>query len=70
VVFARCWSPGTVDEPGVLAEWNYPGSMHPSGCQVLLGDGSVHFQSATTAMDILAALASPAGREIVRNQEQ
>jgi prepilin-type processing-associated H-X9-DG protein len=52
--------------PGTLAEWNYPGSMHPGGCQVLLGDGSVQFQSATTAMDILAAIASMAGREVVR----
>jgi prepilin-type N-terminal cleavage/methylation domain-containing protein/prepilin-type processing-associated H-X9-DG protein len=63
-----CWAPDVTDMPGTLAEWNYPGSMHPGGCQVLMGDGSVQFQGATTAMDILAAIASMAGREVVRNQ--
>jgi prepilin-type processing-associated H-X9-DG protein len=61
-----CWSPGIVDMPGTLAEWNYPGSMHPSGCMVLMGDGSVQFQSQTTAMNVLAAIASMAGREAVQ----
>jgi prepilin-type N-terminal cleavage/methylation domain-containing protein/prepilin-type processing-associated H-X9-DG protein len=58
-----CWSPGTVDEPGVLAEWSYPGSMHPGGCNVLLADGSVRFVSQSTEMTILGALASIAGHE-------
>ncbi len=64
-----CWSSGTVDMPGTLAEWNYPGSAHPGGCHVLMGDGSVQFQGQTTSMDVLAAIASMAGREIVRGQE-
>ena len=59
-----CWWPGAVDEPGTLAEWNYPGSMHPGGCNVLLGDGSVRFVSETTAMEILGAIASIAGHEV------
>jgi len=64
-----CWAPGVVDMPGTLAEWNYPGSAHPGGCHVLMGDGSVQFQGETTAMDVLAAIASMAGREIVRSQQ-
>ena len=63
-----CWSPGTTDRAGVLAEWNYPGSMHAGGMQIVLGDGSVRFQSQTTAMNVLAALASMAGREAVQNE--
>lgn len=63
-----CWSPGTTDYPGVLAEWNYPGSMHPGGMQVVMGDGSVRFQSQTTALNVLAAIASMAGRESVQNE--
>ncbi len=58
-----CWSPGVVDQPGTLAEWNYPGSMHPGGCNVTLADGAIRFVSQTTAMDVLGAIASIAGNE-------
>jgi len=60
-----CWSPGTVDQPGWLAEWHYPGSMHPGGCNVNLADGSVRFVNQTTAMDVLSGIATIANHEVV-----
>ena len=60
-----CWSPATVDTPGILAEWHYPGSKHPGGINITMADGSVRFLSETTALDVLAAIASMAGHEVV-----
>ncbi len=53
--------------PGSLGEWHYPGSMHPGGCNMLLGDGSVRFISQTAALSILQALATMNGGETVSN---
>jgi prepilin-type N-terminal cleavage/methylation domain-containing protein/prepilin-type processing-associated H-X9-DG protein len=65
-----CWSPTTMDTIGTLAEWHYPGSMHPGGCNVLMADGSVTFISQTTSMDVLEALASIANGETVSSPSQ
>jgi prepilin-type N-terminal cleavage/methylation domain-containing protein/prepilin-type processing-associated H-X9-DG protein len=59
-----CWSPGTVDTPGYLAEWFYAGSNHPGGCNILLADGSARFVSETVPLAVLAALSSMAGHEV------
>jgi len=58
-----CWNPNAVTTPGTLAEWWYPGSMHPGGMNSLMGDGSVRFVSETTALSILQAVASIGGHE-------
>jgi type II secretory pathway pseudopilin PulG len=50
--------------PGQLGEWYYPGSMHPGGCNVVLGDGAVRFVSETAALSVLQALASMHGNEL------
>ena len=42
-------TPCTRVERGTLAHWGLAGSLHPSGCQVALGDASVRFLSETTA---------------------
>jgi prepilin-type N-terminal cleavage/methylation domain-containing protein len=41
-------------------------SLHPGGCQFLLGDGSVRFLKETVAPPVFRALASRAGGEVVR----
>lgn len=53
--------------PGQLGEWHYPGSNHPGGCNMLLGDGSVRFVSQTTAVTTLDAIASMHGGETATN---
>ena len=40
-----------------LGDWSTPGSMHPGGCQVTLGDGSVRFLAETTDNNVLRRLA-------------
>jgi prepilin-type N-terminal cleavage/methylation domain-containing protein/prepilin-type processing-associated H-X9-DG protein len=58
-----CWNSGAVDTPGISAEWNYPGSLHPGGVNMCLGDGSVRFISQTTDLKILGAISSINGGE-------
>jgi prepilin-type N-terminal cleavage/methylation domain-containing protein len=39
-----------------LGDWSTPGSMHPGGCLVTLGDASVRFVSETTDKDVLRGM--------------
>lgn len=57
---APCGPPGV---PGRLGSWAWPGSQHPSGCQVLYADGSAHFVSDTSDVVVRRALATMAGGE-------
>lgn len=63
------WSAGSwfTPIPGSLGEWHYPGSNHPGGCNMLLGDGAVRFISQTAALSVLQGLATMNGRETVTN---
>lgn len=54
-----------VPRPGRLGTWASAGSMHPTGCSVLMGDGSVHFLLETTDNKTLEALSTIAGGEVV-----
>jgi len=42
--------------PGRLAQWATAGSLHPGGCQIVLGDGSVRFISENVHANIRRAL--------------
>lgn len=42
-------TPCTRRDRGTLAHWARPGSLHPGGCQIALGDASVRFISETIA---------------------
>lgn len=48
-----------------LGDWSTAGSMHPGGCQVTFGDGSVHFLSDSTNLTILQRLAYIGDGQIV-----
>ncbi len=50
---------------GSVAHWNRPGSLHPGGCQVALGDGSVRFISETVSYVTRLRLARMADGEVV-----
>jgi prepilin-type N-terminal cleavage/methylation domain-containing protein/prepilin-type processing-associated H-X9-DG protein len=52
------WGEGYVPVPGVSASWHYPGSLHPGGCNMTMGDGSVRFVSETTSLAVLRAIAT------------
>lgn len=51
--------------PGRLGSWQYGGSQHPGGANLLLGDGSVHFYSETTALPLLEGISTIAARDRV-----
>jgi prepilin-type N-terminal cleavage/methylation domain-containing protein len=50
---------------GTLGEWGSPGSLHPSGAQFALADGSVRFISQTISIVTLESLATYSGGEVV-----
>jgi len=52
------WVADYKPRPGTLGEWSYPGSLHPGGCNMGMGDGSVRFVSETTAFSVLDAIAT------------
>jgi prepilin-type N-terminal cleavage/methylation domain-containing protein/prepilin-type processing-associated H-X9-DG protein len=43
---------------GRVGSWGWPGSLHPGGCQVTMGDGSVRFIQQNTDATIRLALAA------------
>lgn len=49
-----------------LAFWGTPGSLHPGGCFMMMGDGSVHFFTEDTDIVLLKALATISGSELVK----
>ncbi len=49
--------------------WNAPYSFHPGGVQISLGDGSVRFLSEHTNIDIINALTSINGSEVMEGFE-
>lgn len=54
---------------GLLFTWGLGGSLHPGGCQVALGDGSVRFVSQTTALNVLHAMHTVNGSESITLQD-
>ena len=58
------WDP-SIQRPGQLGSWSYGGSQHPSGCNTLMGDGSVKFMKETTNRVVLFKLAFMADGGIV-----
>jgi prepilin-type N-terminal cleavage/methylation domain-containing protein len=48
---------------GRLGSWQYAGSLHPGGAQVVLGDGSVRFLRQSMSTTVLLRLATMAGGE-------
>jgi prepilin-type N-terminal cleavage/methylation domain-containing protein len=60
------WSFGSITPKiGQLGSWAYPGSLHPSGCQFAMGDGSVRFVSENTPKTTLEQMSTIAGNEVV-----
>ncbi len=43
---------------GRVGSWGWPGSLHPGGCQVVMGDGAVHFVPQNTDAVIRQAISS------------
>jgi len=61
----KTWNPDYVPVVGKLGSWDYPGSLHPGGCHLLMADGSVHFVSEVTDLVVLQNLSAIADGEIV-----
>ena len=51
--------------PGLLYSWGLGGSLHPGGCNVLLGDGSVSFLSESAERTVLQAIQTISNNETV-----
>lgn len=56
----NCWTyytgPPTYSiQVGRVASWGMAGSLHPSGCNVTMADGSVHFIGEATDLTVLSA---------------
>jgi prepilin-type processing-associated H-X9-DG protein len=45
-------------EPGRLGSWAWAGSLHPGGCNFVMGDGSVTFVSETISFTVLRDLSA------------
>jgi prepilin-type N-terminal cleavage/methylation domain-containing protein/prepilin-type processing-associated H-X9-DG protein len=54
-----------VPVPGKVGSWSWPGSLHPGGCNFLLGDGSVRFITQTTPRITMERLAAMADGQVV-----
>jgi prepilin-type N-terminal cleavage/methylation domain-containing protein/prepilin-type processing-associated H-X9-DG protein len=54
-----------VPKPGTLGSWNWAGSLHTGGCNLLYADGSVHFASESTAPTLLDQISTISGNEPV-----
>jgi prepilin-type N-terminal cleavage/methylation domain-containing protein len=52
-------------EHGRVGSWSWPGSLHPGGCNFVLGDGSARFFSEDTALVVLERLAVMADEKAV-----
>jgi prepilin-type N-terminal cleavage/methylation domain-containing protein/prepilin-type processing-associated H-X9-DG protein len=58
------WEYYTYDRlPGRLGSWQYGGSLHPGGANLVFGDGSVRFYSEAIDLPILQAISTIAGKE-------
>jgi hypothetical protein len=52
---------------GRVGSWGWPGSLHPNGCQVTMGDGGVRFVSQNTPQVIRDAMVKISDGKIVDN---
>jgi prepilin-type processing-associated H-X9-DG protein len=50
---------------GKIGSWSWPGSLHPGGCNVTMGDGSVRFIQERTATTVMGKLATMADGQAV-----
>jgi prepilin-type N-terminal cleavage/methylation domain-containing protein/prepilin-type processing-associated H-X9-DG protein len=55
---------GVVNPPGTLGQWAAAGSLHPGGCNLLVGDGHVTFVSQNVSDPVLWSLQTIANGEI------
>jgi prepilin-type processing-associated H-X9-DG protein len=54
-----------VPRVGQVGSWGWPGSLHPTGCNFLFGDGSVRFVKDTVAPETWWAIGTRNGREVI-----
>jgi prepilin-type N-terminal cleavage/methylation domain-containing protein len=53
---------------GRVGSWGWPGSLHPGGCQVTMGDGAVRFIPENTALVVRDALVKISDGKAAENQ--